>query len=88
MAETQHEHRIDLEAHVVKRNQTDQRIGIFCAFFICLGLLGLGGWLLHQSNNIGGIGTIVATLGAFAYVFKIGKSRQLAELSEKRSHTS
>ena len=83
MAESQAEHRQNLERKVVEGNLRAQAWGQFYAFVLCLSLFAGSIYLLAHGIQIGGLSALVLAVGGFVGTFLYGRSRQEKEREAK-----
>ena len=83
MAESQHEHRQNLEKTVVESNAFSQKVGLILGFVVAMTAIAGGIWLALEGKSVSGVTAIIAALAALVGVFVYGKIEQRRELAEK-----
>lgn len=73
MAESQSEHRRNLETKVVNANNRDSLLGVIFAFVIALVIIGSGTFLLFYDKKVSGLALLLSGTVAFITVFIVGK---------------
>lgn len=84
MAESQQQHRQDLEATVVRGNAAAQSRGQWFGFIIGMTAVVGGIGLLAFDKNVAGLTTILGAIGGLAGVFIYGRHTQKKERQQKR----
>jgi uncharacterized membrane protein len=85
MAESQHEHRMDLESRVIQANIKAQKLGTVLGFVVAVIAVAGGLWLVHEGKSIAGVATVITSVAALVGAFAYGKHGQQKELAEKSS---
>lgn len=85
MAESQSQHRQELEKRVVLSNCRSQDRGPIFGFLLAAGVIAIGGYLVLGGKEISGLVALVTALAAVVVPFIYGKRQQKEELEEKRS---
>lgn len=83
MAESQHDHRQELEKTAVKANVAAQKTGLWLGFIVAMTAICGGIWLASHGKSGAGVTSIIAALAALVGVFVYGKMQQSKELAEK-----
>jgi uncharacterized membrane protein len=84
MAESQSQHRQELEKLVVLSNCRSQDRGPILGFFLAAGVITLGGFLILHGKEVSGLVALIGALVAIVVPFLYGKRVQQKELEEKR----
>ena len=87
MAESQHNHRISIEAKVINSQQTESRRGQIIAAAIVILLIISGTWLGLSKQTAVAVTIFGTTVLGVAGVFAAGKFSQSRDLSKKRAHS-
>jgi uncharacterized membrane protein len=83
MAETQHNHRLGLEKHVVHSNVEAQRLGTVLGFIVAMTVVIGGMYLVHEGKSGEGLAAILTALASLVGVFLYSKHEQQKELGKK-----
>jgi uncharacterized membrane protein len=83
MAESQHEHRQDLENRVVTSNIEAQKLGTILGFIVAMTMVLGGMWLVHEGKDLAGMASTLAALTSLVGVFVYSKYQQQKELAKK-----
>jgi uncharacterized membrane protein len=83
MAESQHEHRLDLEKHVIHSNVSAQKLGTILGFVVAMTVIVGGTWLVHDGKSGEGLATIITALAALVGTFIYSKHEQQRDLAKK-----
>ena len=83
MAESQHDHRQELEKHVIHSNVSAQRLGTLLGFIVAMTAIIGGIWLIHEGKDTAGLASVLTALGALVGVFVYSKVEQKKELDKK-----
>lgn len=84
MAESQGEHRRNLETTVISARSKNETMGIYIGGFLAT-LWSVGSfWLIVSGHSLWGTIALVGEIGALAAVFVIGRKSQRDESREKR----
>jgi uncharacterized membrane protein len=84
MAESQSQHRQELERLVVLSNCRSQDRGPILGFLLAAGAITLGGFLILHGKEVSGLVALIGALVAVVVPFLYGKRVQQKELEEKR----
>jgi Flp pilus assembly protein TadB len=84
MAESQAQHRQQLEASVISSNCRSQDRGPILGFLLAAGVIGVGCFLVMQGKEISGLAALIAALAAVVVPFLYGKREQRRELEKKQ----
>jgi len=84
MAESQSQHRRELERRVVVSNCRSQDRGPILGFILAAGVIVIGGYLILQGKELTGLAALVAALAAIVVPFIYGKRAQKERLEAKR----
>lgn len=84
MAESQSQHRQELERLVVLSNCRSQDRGPILGFLLATGAIALGGFLILHGKEVSGLVALIGALVAVVVPFLYGKRVQQKELEEKR----
>lgn len=84
MAESQSQHRQELERLVVLSNCRSQDRGPILGFLLAAGAISLGGFLILHGKEVSGLVALIGALVAVVVPFLYGKRVQQKELEEKR----
>jgi uncharacterized membrane protein len=83
MAESQSQHRQELERLVVLSNCRSQDRGPILGFLLAAGAIALGGFLILHGREVSGLVALIGALVAVVVPFLYGKRVQQKELAEK-----
>ena len=83
MAESQHDHRLEIERKVIEANISAQRLGTYCGFAVAMTAILGGIGLIFIGKEATGLTSILTALVSLVGVFIIGKRQQKKELDEK-----
>jgi len=83
MAETQHDHRIEIEKSVVDSNIAAQKLGTILGFIVAMTAILGGVFLVYIGKEITGLASIVTALAGLVGVFVYGKLEQKKDLAKK-----
>jgi uncharacterized membrane protein len=88
MAETQAQHRQNLETRVIESNCRSQDRGPILGFLLAAFVVCFGFYLILHGKEISGLVALVTALVAMVAPFIYGKHKQLRELEEERERLS
>ena len=83
MAEKQAKHRQELEKIAIKSGDRNSLLGQIFGFIIGLAAISAGSYGIYKGVNLGGIATIISTIGALVYVFVYGSQQRRKERENK-----
>jgi uncharacterized membrane protein len=83
LAETQHDHRLEIEKSVIDSGIAAQKLGTILGFILAMTAILGGVFLIYVGKESTGITSIIAALAGLVGVFVYGKSEQKKELTTK-----
>lgn len=84
MAESQSQHRQELEKLIVLSNCRGQDRGPVLGFLLAAGAIALGGFLILHGKEVSGLVALIGALVAVVVPFLYGKRVQQRELEQKK----
>ena len=83
MAESQHEHRLQIELKVIDSNIAAQKLGTVLGFIVAMTAIVGGVFLVYVGKESTGLTSILTALVGLAGVFVYSKNEQKKDLSAK-----
>lgn len=84
MAESQIQHRQELEKKAVYTNANNARLGVIFAFIICIAAIASGTYVIVSGHEILGFAEYIIAISSLIGVFVYGKKANQKELIEKQ----